>query len=1294
MRKILSYFLCILCLVAAAVPSVASTQRESYIFKSIGHGDGLLNSVFCIYKTPAKDAWIGTQLGLFRFDGSNLFRYEDDGFNNRSCYQIFVDSEDNFWALIENGLYRFDRDREKFTVCTDNRGSIIDQSVFSYCISENEILFGGRGIIWRYSFSDHSLESYYSLPREYGDFVISSINFYAADKIVCSGQNGALKLGRRSDGSMYLDSRMFSETVSACTVDRKNRLWISRYNKGIDVFDADGTLLKSYNSGNGGINNDIVLCLAERDTLMWAGTDGGGINIINPAGGHNQSFTHIAGDKTSLPANSIRSLHVDHYNNVWAGSVRDGIICIFDSKIITYPDTFPGGDRGLSNPTALHLYQDQDSPYIWIGTDGEGLNRYDQDSKLFRHYGSTYGMKVASIASYSDRYLMLSVFSRGLYLFDRQDGSVRGFSVNDEFLDRQAKNMGRTVNLMNEANGGLLMLGRNMYRWDFRRNEPVELGIVGGGHGNDFFIPVGTSGESSYIHDSHNIYSISDGARDVIQVCSIKDSRINGACVDQNGDIWIACNSGLYHYKARGVLEGPIENTLFQSASAVIRDVKGRVWIGAENRLYAYLADERSFALFGESDGAPANAYIGKSKLLTREGNVYLGGVQGMLRIDRDYIIDRSERPIMHLTCFSVDGNNYQPGENFEAKIPMGAKAIEINVASEEKDFFRQKRYRYSIDLDESMTYESFSSEFSLRPMPPAGRHELYISCTTRSGEWTPQRKVATFHIPQLWYKSRWFYALCVLFLLLISFSITYFLLMQQKQKSLVALKEQERSAFENKVSILTSWGNELKTPLTLVLAPLKNILQNMDPSDRNYTQLRRIYRHSKRMRDSVNVMLDLKKMEEGKADLNLQSQSLNQWLELVVEDHIYEAQLHNVKISTALDPHIQELVFDPRKCDMALSTFIQHTLKASSNNDIILVSTALTDHGTARISVSGQSINMLADTADGDNGIAIRYAGIIAQLHSGKSGWFNNDRDGQTFWFELPLKLNLEDIKVEERAYMTEILGNEQQEFDDNSLVSKSFDTTKTKLLLIDDSQDLLDFIKTALAYNFASISTASNEEDAILQTKEQMPDIIVCDVNMPGGTGYDFCSRIKKSEKYGHIPVILMTVKSEEQSAQYGYGVGAEAILDKPFEMETLYELICNILRRKSDIKKRYMDNQADDLDYKSAEEQFIISVNKIISENISNPELGVTTLCTNIGISRAVLYNKMKAVTGVGANEYICKIRMDKAIFLIENTDLTFAEIADRTGYASPSYFSTAFKQYTGMTPSQYKNGKNKN
>lgn len=1291
MRKILSYIVAVLCFTALSFPAAGSLQKESYIFKSIGQNDGLLNSVLCIYKSPAKDAWIGTRLGLFRYDGSSLFRYDDNNFNNRSCYQIFVDKKGNFWALTENGLYIFDRDREIFTICADNKGNSIAQSVFSYCISDDEILFGGRGRIWRYCFKDHNIETYYTLPDEYDSFAISAINILNQDKIVCTGQDGALKVGRRIDGSPYFDSLIFNETVSACTVDRKNRLWISRYNKGVDVFDHDGKLLNSYNSRNGGINNDIILCMAERDTLMWVGSDGGGINIINPAGGRSQIYTHIAGDKTSLPANSIRSLHVDQYNNVWAGSVRDGIICILDSKIITYPDTFPGGERGLSNPTALHLFQDQDSPYIWIGTDGEGLNRYDQDSKLFKHYSSTFGMKVASIASFSDRELLLSVFSRGLYLFDKKNGTIKEFSVNDDFLNRQAKNMGRTVNLMNEANGGLLMLGRNMYRWDFRRNEPVELSVVGGGHGNDFFIPIGSHSESSYIHDSHNIYSISNGARDVIQICSIKDSRINGAYVDQNGDIWIACNSGLYHYKARGVLEGPIENNLFQSASAVIEDVKGRVWIGAENRLYAYLTDERSFALFGESDGAPANAYIGKSKLLTREGHIYLGGVQGMLRIDKDYIIDRSERPTMHLTRFSVDGKNYQLGENFKTRIPMSAKTIEINVASEEKDFFRQKRYRYSIDLDESMTYESFSSEFSLRPMPPAGKHDLYISCTTRSGEWTRPRKVASFHIPQLWYKSSWFYTLCVFFLLIISFAVTYSLLREQKHRNIVALKEQERSAFENKVSILTSWGNELKTPLTLVLAPLKNILQNTDPEDKNYNQLRKIYRHSKRMRDSVNVMLDLKKMEEGQADLHLQSQNLNQWVELVVEDHVFEAQLHNVKLSTALDSHIQNLVFDPRKCDIALSTFIQHTLKASSNNDIILISTARTDHNSVRISVSGQSINMLGDMSEDENGIAIRYAGIIAQLHNGKSGWFNNDRNGQTYWFELPLKLNIEDIKVEERAYVTEILGHEHEEFDDKSFVSKNFDTTKTKLLLIDDNKDLLDFIKTALAYNFASISTAFNEENAIQQTKEHMPDIIVCDVNMPGGTGYDFCSRMKQSEKYGHIPVILLTVKSEEQSAQYGYGVGADAILDKPFEIDTLYELICNILRRKANIKRRYMDNQADDLDYKSAEEQFIISVNKIISENISNPELGVGTLCTCIGISRAVLYNKMKALTGVGTNEYICKIRMDKAIFLIENTDMTFAEIADRTGYASPSYFSTAFKQYTGFTPSQYKNRK---
>jgi YesN/AraC family two-component response regulator len=278
-------------------------------------------------------------------------------------------------------------------------------------------------------------------------------------------------------------------------------------------------------------------------------------------------------------------------------------------------------------------------------------------------------------------------------------------------------------------------------------------------------------------------------------------------------------------------------------------------------------------------------------------------------------------------------------------------------------------------------------------------------------------------------------------------------------------------------------------------------------------------------------------------------------------------------------------------------------------------------------------------------------------------------------------------------KAYLNELMGFDPGE-DFNAPESEVFCTSGMTLMLVDDNHDLLDFLKEAMAQNFAEIITVQSGNKAFAAlSADRMPDIIISDVNMPDGNGYSLCKQLKEDNRYCHIPVILLTAKGEEKSQSESYRMGAEAFLPKPFEIETLLELTRGILKRREDVRKRYLDTKDKAVsDYGSNEESFILKLNKVIGENMDNPDLDQQLLCSELGMSRAALFNKMKAITGSGAKEYITKLRLEKAKSLIENTNLTIAEISEKTGFASQSYFSTAFKNYTGMTPSQYKKSGN--
>lgn len=252
------------------------------------------------------------------------------------------------------------------------------------------------------------------------------------------------------------------------------------------------------------------------------------------------------------------------------------------------------------------------------------------------------------------------------------------------------------------------------------------------------------------------------------------------------------------------------------------------------------------------------------------------------------------------------------------------------------------------------------------------------------------------------------------------------------------------------------------------------------------------------------------------------------------------------------------------------------------------------------------------------------------------------------------------------------------------NFLLFKSYLPTDYKKTIV--------FLKKSLGEYFKRVVIASDGVEALQLTRNHAPDIIVSDVMMPRMNGYELCKNIKEDITISHIPIILLTARDDKQSQLSGYKNGADAYLTKPFEIEMLMEIIRNRLKNRESIKKRYLNTglvpAPEESTFSQADETFLLKLNKIIQEHLDSSNLDVTFICKEIGMSRASLYNKLKALTDMGANDYINKFRMEKAITLITSTDMSFTEIAEKVGFTTSRYFSTAFKQYTGETPTQYK------
>lgn len=1267
----------------------ASAIDKQYVYTQISQEEGLTSTVNSIYKEKDGPVWIGTPSGLYCFDGHILTNYGSHLEDCRKIFEVDMDREGGLWILTDKHLFRRGSDSETFERMTE-----IEEEFYCMTYDKDGIWIGGVKNIYRYTYQGGKVSVYSSLPEDFGCNFIEMLD---NNTLLCCSNQGKyiFDISEKTYRSAPYGE---SQEVSALHIDSRGRIWIAFYNKGIEVYHADGTKLKTYTTSNSALSNNIVLGLAEKGSEILAGTDGGGINIIDPKTDAIKVLSHISGDTSSLPAHSIKSLHVDYYENIWAGSVRKGLISISQSDMHFYSDTHIGLSCGLSDPTVLCLHQDKKSGCIWIGTDGEGINRYDPKTSRFTHYSSTFDSKVVSIADYSDSELVISIYGDNIWIFNKNTGATRPISINDKDMLHRIKHSGRSINVANESDGDLLLFANSISRYDKSSGKCTPIAVNGKKASTSDLFVIGQSKDGTWFHNSTGIYFLKEDTDELILKSSSEHGTIRCGHLASNGTIWLATEEGLSKYNTHSSEFSHIKTKIFTEANSVICDKRSRVWVGTEKRLTAYLAESGTFAVFGESDGAVPNEYLSKPHLLTDNGDVFLGGVHGLLHIKNSYDIDASEKPQLKLNETRIDDTEVWPDKKSRLKVNRDDNLLKIDISVQEKDMFRHRSYRFQLG---NLVYETSSPTFTMKLMPKPGEYPLSVSCTKRNGKWTDPVYLMTICVPGPWFLSWWFICIIIAVMSLMYLVAIYTFKKRKDHELRMVVKEKEQKVFEEKVNMLINISHELRTPLTLIMAPLKRLLKGMNQNSDGFPVLSRIYRQSRRMQSLLDMVLDLQKIEEGGGRLKIENLKFNSWIAACADDIVNEEKAEGINIIYDFDPAVGNAELDKQKCDIILMNILINAIKHSSSGDTITIGTKLTDNGFIRTSISDQGPGLSADV-DPDkiftrfyqsknekygSGIGLSYSKILVELHGGQIGVYNNDLIGATFWWEIPSCAQMKG-EIESRSYLTELLGHSNEAED--IAQEDTFNTSHMKLMLVDDNQDLLDFLREAMSGEFGEIITLTSGKEAMGRLLSgRLPDIIVSDVNMPDGDGFWLCKEIKGDERFSHIPFVLLTARGEEHSQSESYRLGADGFLGKPFEVETLVELTRGLLKRKADIKKKYLDNDCGtESDYRSDEERLILQLNKVIAENISNPDLDQRLICQELGVSRALLYNKMKAITGAGAKEYITKIRIEKAKMLIQTTSLTISEISDMTGFASQSYFSTAFKHYTGVTPSQYK------
>ena len=1281
-------------------PSRAAENKQ-YVFQQISMRNGLSYSVRCLAVSHEKGyVWIGTRSGIGRFDGYELKKYQHDNVTH-----IVEDKENTIWTITSKGLFHYDYQEDKFLKARDSDNNPVIAS--SICLTTDGVLFGGNGRLYKYEYANHQIKFFCSLIAN-TKYNITNLQKWDEQTLLCTNRWFHALLVDAATGQTR-PVPFESKDLIATLIDTKGNIWVAPYHQGVKCYDRNGKLLRSYQTKNSPLQTNVILSLAECDGQIWIGTDGEGIYILNPENDAISVLSHAPGDPYSLPANSILYLYADSNNNMWAGSVRGGLINIKEVGIKIYSDALPGVAYGLSEKSILSIYQG-DKGNIWIGTDGGGINRFNPTTKKFHHVLPSWRDKVVSITGVDERRLLVSLFSKGLFFFDKQTEKYQPLIIVNDSINALLCEQGKSVNLLRNTPETILLLSEIPYSYNLKQKEFTPVSLVGNNKEIvGTILSISSDGPISYLHDFKRIYRM-DARNNELQTlydCE-GDTIMNSVSTDEKGLFWIGSNHGLSYYSAEKNEHIDISTSLINEVSSVICDKQGRVWIGTNDKLFAYLISEGVFILYGEPDGVIPNEYMEKPRLLSMQGDIYMGTVNGLLCINKQLPQKSNVSPVLELADVFVGGervNSLITGKH-NMKVEEQSKPITIKIIAHNKDIFRKPIYRYTLQGMDGQVIYSYLPELTLSGLP-SGTYQVMAACSTRTGGWTEDYQIMKLIVIPPWYKSDWFIICCIL-LIISGIGFTFFLLLRHKDNKLKwAMKEHEQQVYEEKVRFLININHELRTPLTLIHAPLKQLLESLSPNDDKYQVIQSISRQSGRMKKLLNMVLDVRKMEVGHSTLSVETVELSPWIEQLVADFKAEADIKNISIVYQADKEVETLCFDKEKCTTILTNLLINALKYSSENQLIHVTTSLSDDKTrVRFSISDQGPglkdvdinNLFTRFYQGNNsrpgtGIGLSYSKILAEQHGGSIGAYDHEEiPGATFWFELPKDLQPGKVTLQPQPYLNELLAPTQEiESTPDGMLHKE-DTLNSTLLIVDDNKDLTEYLSTALKCYFKEIKVACDGEEALEICHTSHPDAIVSDIQMPRMNGYELCKQVKEDLEISHIPIILLTARNDEESQVFGYKNGADAYLTKPFEVNILYTAIHSQLKNRERMRTRYAESgvlpQPRESTFSSADEKFLNRMNSFISGNLDHPQMGIPLLCTELGISRASLYNKLKALAGMSANEYITKIRMEKAVQLLTDSSLSINEIADQVGFSTSRYFSTAFKQYMGCSPTQYK------
>ena len=1060
------------------------------------------------------------------------------------------------------------------------------------------------------------------------------------------------------------DNGIKSNSIWSLFLDKQERIWIGYYNNGVGVFDEFYDKFQDIESKPNypnSLQSSSVTGISEDElNRLWIGMDGGGVDVYDPK---LNVFTHLLNNKNAiangLDSPDVQTLFKDSKENIWVGTWDYGIYFLKkgSNSFINYSVENTNGEMATNR---ILSFSEDSNGIIWIGTFSRGIHSFDPSSKKFSRYDQD--PFLSKKISYSD---------------------VRRVYVDSE------------DNIWIGGNAGLFKLKNNNYGFNL---EVLS---------------------SRFYNDTRN-HSYTSLVLDIYE--------------DSSKNIWIGTDgAGLCKYDMKKDSFSWVESeTGFNkvTVSSIIEDEEGSIWVAGNNGITKINKNKNTVKNFSVNDGLLTNDFNNNATYKDESGNLYFGSYEGINYFDPAHIPVNSNAPSVFLTDLKifnkpvVPSNANSPLEKVVSqteKITLSHNQSVFTIDYASIDFTRPEKVQFAYYLDgfeDNWNYVQNTRSATYTNLP-AGNYTFKVKAANSDGVWNENLTTIDIKILRPW----WFTNVAIILYVLIFLAIAYFtfrfLDARIKTKRAIAQERerhlQEEALNDKKIQFFTNISHEFRTPLTLILSPLEDILNQTALPERLKEKLKIINKNTKRLKHLIDELMDFRKLQVNRIPLNINLFNINDLLSDILEHFREEAKQRNIVLSFEIERDLTTIWADKNKLEKIIFNILSNAFKSTTNNGIITVAVNtkkehifnLIDNKTPlealEISIedTGKGIHPdelskifdrfyqikdLNEQYYGGTGIGLEVVRSFVDLHKGEIDVESEIGVGTKFRILLPMDkdhYDASDIRSTPLDSVKILPENELHQFVDTDDTEQN----KKTILIIEDNIELRTYLKQELKNQY-KVVVAENGQEGLEQAKKYMPDVVITDVIMPKMNGLEFCSQLKSDLRTSHIPVLMLTAKAMVDDWVEGLDSGADVYLNKPFEMKVMRSHLKQLIINRELLFSKYMSGfkkQETESNSSSLDQQFILNIINYTQENIRETNLNVEKLADEFNLSRSQLYRKIKALTGLTANELIRKIRLERAKELIEeNGANSISEISYNVGFSSPSYFSKCFKAYFGILP----------